>query len=59
VHFFKRSILIFERYGAETAFDTSAFMEIGFGGNEGPEVYTMQELHNCSVMKYGLILSNV
>lgn len=43
----------------ETAFDTSAFTESSFGDNKGQEVYIVQELRNCPVSKYELILTNV
>lgn len=55
----KKSILIFERYTTETAFDTSAFTESSFGDIKGQEVYIVQELCNCPVSKYESILTNV
>lgn len=55
----KKNILIFERYRTETAFDTSAFIENSFGDDEGQEVYIVQELCNCPVLKYELILTNI
>lgn len=55
----KKSILIFERYGTETAFDTSPFTESSFGDNKGQKVCIVQQLRNCPVSKYELILTNV
>jgi hypothetical protein len=45
-------------YRIETV-ETSAFMETSFGGNKGQEVCIVQELRNCPVSKYVLILTNV
>jgi hypothetical protein len=56
---FKKIIVIFEGYRTETAFDISPFTESSSDGSKGQEVYVVQELHNCPVSKYELILTNV
>lgn len=46
-------------YRSETVFDTSAFTENSSGDDKGQEVYIVQELRNCPVSKYELILTDI